>query len=85
MQVKRTVILAFTIFLFCFDIKGTLAQDSKSESSLRKDKAAQKALKQVDLLMDRKPEPGNPNPEPGWCDKRVAYQLKDVIERYPNT
>ena len=83
MRIKRTLI--FTVFLFCLDLKGAPAQESASPSLLRKDKAAQKALKKVVLLMDRKPDPRNPNPEPGWYDKRVAHQLKNLMESYPGT
>ena len=88
MKVKRPLIFTVTVCLFCLGLQSVPAQDSQesgSRSTLRKDKAAQKALKKVDLLMDRKPEPGNPNSEPGWHDKRVAHQLEDVIEKYPNT
>lgn len=85
---KQTAIFTLTVCLFCFGLERVLAknyQESASRSSLRKDKTAQKALKKVILLMDRKPDLGNPNPEPGWYDKRVAHQLKNLMEKYPNT
>ena len=88
MKVKRTLIFTLTVCLFCLGFKDVPAQDSQESASRlspRKDKAAQKALKKVDLLMDRKPDPGNPIDHPGWHDKRVAHQLKGVIEKYPNT
>lgn len=85
MKAKQSIIFTFTVFLFCLGCKGTPAQDSKSGSILRQDKSAQKALKKVNLLMDREPEPGSPIDRPGWHDKRVAHQLKNFLERYPNT